>query len=375
MGLGSGSPTLPSTLQADLEPVVLLASNASGHFLALPESPPQPPSSPCSSRRGRRHHSQFLMAVLRACREQGRGRSRALPFPKEAVMRQLKEIMLDSFFELEPKFIIAMRAVEELSKFQPPLQPELKTSIVAWALGLVLSGSPGPEDPAQQVHGTPIASSGRLRPSFREGCIPWGQETVSLFGSWIWGALHQALQQQGEVGLQRMLLALVMEDPSAGHWLALLDTIVEEPAFGGLVAKLAVSLADPEAEVREKAREVIGQLLQLLCQQGLKGEKRRRSTIKWEEDPEHPWRESYLHLTSVAEHAALEDALSLARPWVREGGLVLLYTHLGQAHGLLEEEEVEDLRHNLSALLYNLWWGGEVPAEIRALLPRTDDPE
>ncbi|KAL8181187.1 UNVERIFIED_CONTAM: hypothetical protein K2H54_049282 [Gekko kuhli] len=240
--------------------------------------------------RGRRHHSQFLMAVLRACREQGRGRSRALPFPKEAVMRQLK-----------------------------------------------------------------------------------------------------ALQQQGEVGLQRMLLALLMEDPSAGHWLALLDTIVEEPAFGGLVAKLAVSLADPDAGVREKAREVIGQLLQLLlCQQGLKGEKRRRSTIKWEEDPQRPWRESYLHLTSVAEvfrghlspgqglslqHAALEDALSLARPWVREGGLVLLYTHLGQAHGLLEEEEVEDLRHSLSALLYNLWWGGEVPAEIRALLPRTDDPE
>ncbi|KAL8181188.1 UNVERIFIED_CONTAM: hypothetical protein K2H54_049297 [Gekko kuhli] len=332
------------------ECLLLTASNASGHFLALPKSPPQPPSSPCSSpcssRRGRRHHSQFLMAVLRACREQGRGRSRALPFPKEAVMRQLKEIMLDSFFELEPKFIIAMRAVEELSKFQPPLQPELKTSIVAWALGLVLSGSPGPEDPAQQ-----------------------------------------ALQQQGEVGLQRMLLALLMEDPSAGHWLALLETIVEDPAFGGLVAKLAVSLADPDAGVREKAREVIGQLLQLLlCQQGLKGEKKRRSTIKWEEDPERPWRESYLHLTSVAEvfrghlspgqglslqHIALEDALNLARPWVREGGLVLLYTHLGQAHGLLEEEEVEDLRHSLSALLYNLWWGGEVPAEIRALLPRT----
>ncbi|KAL8181190.1 UNVERIFIED_CONTAM: hypothetical protein K2H54_049312 [Gekko kuhli] len=238
----------------------LRASNASGHFLALPESPPQPPSSPCSSRR---------------------------------------EIMLDSFFELEPKFIIAMRAVEELSKFQPPLHLELKTSIVAWALGLVLGGSPGPEDPAQQ-----------------------------------------ALQQQGEVGLQRMLLALLMEDPSAGHWLALLDTIVEDPAFGGLVAKLAVSLADPDAGVREKAREVIGQLLQLLlCQQGLKG-KKKRTTIKWEEDPQRPWRESYLHLTSVAEHAALEDALSLARPWVREGGLVLLYTHLGQAHGLLEEEEV-----------------------------------
>ncbi|KAL8181142.1 UNVERIFIED_CONTAM: hypothetical protein K2H54_048494, partial [Gekko kuhli] len=177
-----------------------------------------------------------------------------------------------------------------------------------------------------------------------------------------------ALRQEGEVGLQRMLLALLTEDPSASHWLALLDqisywlrvqwpaprarasaflahllkdatrlpafnTIGEDPAFGGLVAKLAVSLADPDAVVREKAREVISQLLQLLlCQQGLKG-KKKRTTIKWEEDPQRPWRESYLHLTSMAEHATLEDALSLARPWVREGGLVLLYTHLGQAHG------------------------------------------
>ncbi|KAL8182961.1 UNVERIFIED_CONTAM: hypothetical protein K2H54_009712 [Gekko kuhli] len=296
-----------------------------------------------------------------------RRRSRTLPFPKEAVMRQLKEIMMDSFFGVDPKFILAMRAVEELSEFQPPLSRELQTSIVAWALGLVLGGSPGHEDPAQQ-----------------------------------------ALQQQGEVGLQRMLLALLTEDPSAGHWLTLLDQIsyrlrvqwpaprarasallahllkdaTRLPAFNTLeslalghsplstkrspldlgpsgrilplaawLAKLAVSLADPDADVREKAREVIGQLLKiLLCQQHDPGQ------------------------GLSLQQAALEDVLSLARPWVREGGLVLLYTHLGQAHGLLEEE-VEDLRHSLSALLYNLWWGGEVPAEIWALLPRTDDPE
>ncbi|KAL8165890.1 UNVERIFIED_CONTAM: hypothetical protein K2H54_056564 [Gekko kuhli] len=309
------------------------------------------------------------MEVLRACRVQGRGRSRTLPFPKEAVMQQLKEIMLDSFFAIEPKFILAMRAVEELS-------PELKTSIVTWALGLVLGGSPGHEDPAQQVRGTPVtntpadpASSGRLRPSFGEGCIPWGHENVSLFGSWIRGALHQQIsywlrvQWPSPRDRASTFLTHLLKDATR---LPAFNTIGEDPAFGGLVAKLAVSLADPDADVREKGREVIGQFLQiLLCQQGLKGEKKRRSTIRWEEDPQRPWRESYLHLTSVAE-AALEDALSLARPWVREGGLVLLYTHL-----LLEEEEVEDLWHSLSALLYNLCWGGEVPAEIRALLPRT----
>ncbi|KAL8165870.1 UNVERIFIED_CONTAM: hypothetical protein K2H54_055895 [Gekko kuhli] len=197
------------------------------------------------------------MEVLRACRVQGRGRSRTLPFPKEAVMQQLKEIMLDSFFAIEPKFILAMRAVEELS-------PELKTSIVTWALGLVLGGSAGHEDPAQQE------ISYWLRVQW-----PSPRDRASTF------------------------LTHLLKDATR---LPAFNTIGEDPAFGGLVAKLAVSLADPDAGVREKGREVIGQFLQiLLCQQGLKGEKKRRSTIRWEEDPQRPWRESYLHLTSVAE--------------------------------------------------------------------------
>ncbi|XP_077207281.1 uncharacterized protein LOC143844168 [Paroedura picta] len=71
---------------------------------------------------------------------------------------------------------------------------------------------------------------------------------------------------------------------------------------------------------------------------------------------------------------ALEDALSLDGRWVREGGLFVLLSLLGQARALLEEEEeIEDLRSNLSALLYNMWRGREVPPEIAALLPSSDE--
>ncbi|KAL8220286.1 UNVERIFIED_CONTAM: hypothetical protein K2H54_042718 [Gekko kuhli] len=64
------------------------------------------------------------------------------PSPKEAVALKVKEIMMDSFFSIEPKSLLAMRAVGELSKFQPPIIQDLQTSMVAWALGLVLGGSP-----------------------------------------------------------------------------------------------------------------------------------------------------------------------------------------------------------------------------------------
>ncbi|XP_077202087.1 uncharacterized protein LOC143841557 [Paroedura picta] len=140
--------------------------------------------------------------------------------------------------------------------------------------------------------------------------------------------------------------------------------IIDQDEYGHLVAKLSVSLADPEGEVREKVREVMGQLMQV--EQKGQG----RSKFTWEEDPERPWRESYAHLIGAAEvfgghlrerqrlslqEAALEDALSLDGRWVREGGLLVLLSLLGQARALLEEEEIEDLRSNLSALLYNLW--------------------
>ncbi|KAL8189842.1 UNVERIFIED_CONTAM: hypothetical protein K2H54_011419 [Gekko kuhli] len=55
--------------------------------------------------------------------------------------------MMDSFFSIEPKFLLAMRAVGEL-RFQPPISQDLRTSMVAWALGLVLGGSPAGHEEA-----------------------------------------------------------------------------------------------------------------------------------------------------------------------------------------------------------------------------------
>ncbi|XP_077168497.1 uncharacterized protein LOC143824763 [Paroedura picta] len=318
----------------------------------------------------------FLRAVRRVCHIREWERKTTLPFPKEEVAAKIRDIMLKSFMGLEPRFILSMEAVADLSKFHPPLEPNVQRSIVAWALGMVLGGPPIGSDPA-----------------------------------------GQALQQEGEEALRRLLRGLIREDPSSGHLFTLLDqllywhrvrwpapraracalitdllaatkmpgwNITERDQYGHLVAKLSVSLADPEAEVREKAREVIGQLLRL--QQKEQG--RSKKTISWEEDPERPWMESYAHLIAAAEvfgghlserqrlsfqEAALEDALSLDGRWVREGGLLVLLSLLGQARALLEEEEIEDLRSNLSALLYNIWRGREVPPEIAALLPSSDE--
>ncbi|KAL8181125.1 UNVERIFIED_CONTAM: hypothetical protein K2H54_048105 [Gekko kuhli] len=214
--------------------------------------------------RGWRHHTDFLRSVCGVCRAQERGGKTTLPFSKEAVAEQIKEIMLDSFFEVEPKFILATRAVEELRRVFGSLSAPQ---------GL------GHEDPDGQGS---LGMAGRGQGD----CVPL---CVLNPGA----SLHQALQQQGEGGLRRMLLALLKEDPSEGHWLTLLD-VTREDSLGSLVAKQAVSLANPEA------REVSGQPLKIvLCQQGLREEK--RHTIQWEEDPERPWRESYLHLTSAAE--------------------------------------------------------------------------
>ncbi|KAL8197608.1 UNVERIFIED_CONTAM: hypothetical protein K2H54_034184 [Gekko kuhli] len=134
-------------------------------------------------RLGRRHHLHFLNALCSICGAHGRGGRATLPFPKEAVALKVKEIMTDSFFSIEPRFLLAMRAVGELSKFKPPISRDLRTSMVAWALGLVLGGSPA------------------------------GHEDAGDQGLW----------QEGEEGLHRMLLAFLREDPSAGNFFTLLD--------------------------------------------------------------------------------------------------------------------------------------------------------
>ncbi|KAL8220383.1 UNVERIFIED_CONTAM: hypothetical protein K2H54_044927 [Gekko kuhli] len=103
-------------------------------------------------------------------------------------MKGRLEIMMGSFFSIEPKFLLTMRAVGELSKFQPPISRDLRTSMVAWALGLVLSGSPA------------------------------GHEDAGDQGLW----------QEGEKGLHRMLLAFLREDPLAGNFFTLLDVNARE---------------------------------------------------------------------------------------------------------------------------------------------------
>ncbi|KAL8182962.1 UNVERIFIED_CONTAM: hypothetical protein K2H54_009753 [Gekko kuhli] len=71
----------------------------------------QPPS---HHFQGQRHHLHFLNALCGVCGAHGRGGRATLPFPKEAVALKVKEIMMDSFFNIEPKFLLAMRAVGKL---------------------------------------------------------------------------------------------------------------------------------------------------------------------------------------------------------------------------------------------------------------------
>ncbi|KAL8175655.1 UNVERIFIED_CONTAM: hypothetical protein K2H54_002425 [Gekko kuhli] len=126
----------------------------------------------------------FPNALCGVCGAHGRGGRATLPFPKEAVALKVKEIMMDSFFSIKSKFLLAMRAVGELSKFQPPISRGLRASMVAWALGLVLSGSPAGHEEAED----------------------------------------QGLWQEGEEGLHRMLLAFLREDPLGGNFFTLLDS-------------------------------------------------------------------------------------------------------------------------------------------------------
>ncbi|KAL8174663.1 UNVERIFIED_CONTAM: hypothetical protein K2H54_050820 [Gekko kuhli] len=147
-------------------------------------------------RLGRRHHLHCLNALCGVCGAHGRGGRATLPFPKEAVALKVKEIMRDSFFSIEPKSLLATRAVGEL-RFQPPISRDPWTSMVAWALGLVLGGSPA------------------------------GHGEAGNQGPW----------QEGEEGLHRMLLAFLREDPSAGNFFTLLD-ISAGRDVGGLLLLL-----------------------------------------------------------------------------------------------------------------------------------------
>uniref|UniRef100_A0ACB8FUD4 Uncharacterized protein n=1 Tax=Sphaerodactylus townsendi TaxID=933632 RepID=A0ACB8FUD4_9SAUR len=207
------------------------------------------------------------------------------------------------------------------TQFQPPLSPDLRSSIVTWAVRLIVSGSLGPNQPH-----------------------------------------HLELQERAEKGLREMLEQLLREDQSAGHVVGLLEAsqcplgarasptyafvflplptlwtggtrrqkanwsellfspwisepfllslsfkIQDSAALGNLLVQLAVSMVDPNTGIR--AQVFLGHLTQ-----------KQKDTFA---------------------QAAWGNVSHLAQDWVREGSLILLYSILGRARQLLEEEEEE----------------------------------
>ncbi|KAL8174654.1 UNVERIFIED_CONTAM: hypothetical protein K2H54_050748, partial [Gekko kuhli] len=152
-----------------------------------PEAPPPLPERPCG-----------------VCGAHGRGGRATLPFPKEAVALKVKEIMRDSFFSIEPKSLLATRAVGELRVQQIPASDQPGPVDLDDGLGSGAGPRWEPNRPRrcwrpgtrktnrliESVANTLAApvSSRRLRSSFGDSCVPQGQqeesqETVSLFGS------------------------------------------------------------------------------------------------------------------------------------------------------------------------------------------------
>uniref|UniRef100_A0ACB8EU99 Uncharacterized protein n=1 Tax=Sphaerodactylus townsendi TaxID=933632 RepID=A0ACB8EU99_9SAUR len=361
--------------------VAPLAPTESGRQDAAAVPPTLVVAAYLAGKKGPDQELAFLRAVGGVCEAcKGRG-LRTLPFSKQAVGEEILDIMEEAFFDLTEPFLEAMATVQKLSQFQPPLGPDLRSSIVAWAVRLIVSGSPGPHQPHQLE-----------------------------------------LQDRAEKGLRGMLEQLLREDPSAGHVVGLLEHLAywlqtscptarsraaslsscllqfasrlpsfqirDSAALGNLLVQLAVSLVDPDTGIREQARGTLGQLHRLLqCRRGLRKKTR---DPRWEANPGQPWKEGFWHLRHVGEvflghltqqqreafaQAAWLNVSHLAQDWVREGSLVLLYSVLGRAGQLLEEEEEDDLRMSLSALLYQLWKGREAPSEIQALLPKAGDPK
>uniref|UniRef100_A0ACB8EUA9 Uncharacterized protein n=1 Tax=Sphaerodactylus townsendi TaxID=933632 RepID=A0ACB8EUA9_9SAUR len=284
--------------------------------------------------------------------------------------------------------------------------PDLTDSIVkAWAVRLTYGGG----SPHEAQTNQPPARLGAA--CSRRGTGWCFQEDGGFGPPTPAPPSFQELQERAEKGLREMLGQLLRRTTSTGHvvgppghlayWLqtscpatrsraASLSScllhfagrlpsfkVQDSAALGNLLVQLAVSLVDPDTGIRAQARGTLGQLHRLLqCRRGLRKKTR---APRWEANPGQPWKEGYLHLRLVGEkqkeafaQAAWGNVSHLAQDWVREGSLVLLYSVLGQARQLLEEEEEDDLRMSLSALLYKLWKGREAPSEIQALLPKTD---
>ncbi|KAL8174776.1 UNVERIFIED_CONTAM: hypothetical protein K2H54_053568 [Gekko kuhli] len=134
---------------------------------------------------GRRHHLHCLNALCRVCGAHGRGGRATLPFPKEAVALKVKEIMRDSFFSIEPKSLLAMRAVGELRIAITVRLLPAEAFVHSWpteeAVGVAQSGppegwrtslTPKPRSPANSS----LRSAGTRGPRWWPGL--WGWSSV-----------------------------------------------------------------------------------------------------------------------------------------------------------------------------------------------------
>ncbi|KAL8175135.1 UNVERIFIED_CONTAM: hypothetical protein K2H54_014244 [Gekko kuhli] len=179
---------------------------------------------------------------------------------------------------------------------------------------------------------------------------------------------------------EAMLQGLFRETPTALHLVGLLSN-APEPLFGSVVAQLAVSLLDPVPEIPERAREAASHLYALLLQQPMPVKSLRASREEESSSPVGNAPElleggqlpvKSLRRASQEEaflKACWEMVMCLAQKWVKVGGLLLLFSLLGQAYGLLEEEkEEEGLKSSVSGFLLDLWEGWGVPEEMRGIL-------
>ncbi|XP_077166291.1 uncharacterized protein LOC143823652 [Paroedura picta] len=341
---------------------------------AVPAAPPPPTTRRDYVRIVARHVSgehqsqpkRFLKAVAHLCREQQRHTTLHLPCSKREVAASVKEIMVRSLVGTPTSCLLALRAITGLSRFQPPLEEDLRRSLISLGTHLVWTCVSSKESTAGQ------ALEGMFKGLLKEA--PTTRHLVGLLDHLTyWMEVGEAEVRAQAASLCSSLLQFARDLPSFQN--------AAEPQLGSLAARLAVSLLDPEPVIRERAREAVSQLHGLLLQQkGLRG--KGTSFLRCPQWKGQPLRARLYQLVRVSElfgmHFTMQQEMeflttcwnivvSLAQEWRRVGGLLLMYSLLGQAYSLLEEEqEGEGLQ--ISILLSELRQGRKVPAEIKHVI-------
>ncbi|KAL8181110.1 UNVERIFIED_CONTAM: hypothetical protein K2H54_047769, partial [Gekko kuhli] len=200
-------------------------------------------------------------------------------WPSRSACSSRQEIMLDSFFEAEPKCILVMQAVEELRRILA----------LMWEIRCIEHNARTFNEPDG-----PIVKAAKIVTDV----------LLRYIGKSCWTLFF-------EVEPKFILATRAVEELSKSQPPLSPPLVISIMAWSSMVAQATKTLTASCSGLEEPPQRDAGGFI-ATC---LSGQCK----------------------------AALEDALSVARLWVREGGPTLLYTPLGQAHGLLEEEEVEDL--------------------------------